>query len=89
MDPKVFLTAFTTLFLAELGDKTQLAVICLSASSRKPLSVFLGAAISLSVVTALGALFGHCTAQFVPQNIIKRVAAVLFVGIGIWMWVRP
>lgn len=89
MDVKVFLTAFTTLFLAEMGDKTQLAVITLTASTRKPIPVFLGAVVALSVVTALGILFGQGAVRFLPEGLLQRIAATAFIGIGIWMWVHP
>jgi putative Ca2+/H+ antiporter (TMEM165/GDT1 family) len=58
MDWKIFGTAFLTLFLAELGDKTQLAVITMTASTESKISVFLGASLALIVVTALGVLIG-------------------------------
>lgn len=89
MDLKIVLTAFATLFLAEMGDKTQLAVITLTASSKKPLSVFLGAVAALSVVTALGILFGEGVVKALPEGLLQRVAATAFIGIGIWMWVHP
>ncbi len=89
MEIKTFMTAFTTLFLAEMGDKTQLAVITLSASSRKPLSVFLGAFAALGAVTALGVIFGQGAARMIPQEVLHRAAGTLFIGIGLWMWVHP
>lgn len=89
MDIKILLTAFTTLFLAEMGDKTQLAVITLSAASRKPMSVFLGAVAALAVVTALGVLFGQGAVKILPEGTLHRIAATMFIGIGVWMWVHP
>jgi Ca2+/H+ antiporter, TMEM165/GDT1 family len=58
MDWKIFGSAFITLLLAELGDKTQLAVITMTASTESKLSVFIGASLALVVVTALGVLIG-------------------------------
>ena len=89
MDKSVFITTFTTLFLAEFGDKTQLAVVSLTGSSRKPLSVFLGAATALTAVTAIGVLFGQGAARFIPEAYLRRGAALVFVGMGVWMWVHP
>ena len=89
MDKSVFLTTFTTLFLGEFGDKTQLAVVTLTGSTRKPLSVFLGAGAALVAVTAIGVLFGQAASRFIPEMYLKRGAALLFVGMGVWMWVHP
>jgi len=85
---KVVLTAFTTLFLAELGDKTQLAVFTLTASSKAPLSVFVGSVLALSVVTGLGVLFGQGVTKLVPVEILNKSAALLFIGIGVWMFFK-
>jgi putative Ca2+/H+ antiporter (TMEM165/GDT1 family) len=88
MDIKTFFATFTALFLAEMGDKTQLAVISLSASSRKPLSVFLGGAAALVALTALGAVFGGAVARLVPEGTLQKGAAILFVILGVWMWFK-
>ncbi|MCB4756537.1 MAG: TMEM165/GDT1 family protein [Elusimicrobia bacterium] len=88
MDWKIFLTAFSTLFLAEIGDKTQLAVFTLTASTQKPLAVFLGSALALSVVTGLGVLVGEGVGRVVPAHIMNKLAAALFIGIGIWMLLK-
>jgi putative Ca2+/H+ antiporter (TMEM165/GDT1 family) len=86
MDWKVLLTTFGVLFLAELGDKTQLAVITMTSQTSKPLGVFLGATAALSVVTLLGVIFGHLVTQWVPAYVLKKAAAALFVGIGLIMF---
>lgn len=88
MDYRVFATTFVTLFLAEMGDKTQLAAINLSASTKQPLSVFLGGTAALAAVTGLGVLFGEGIVRLVPEVYIRRGAAVLFVGIGVMMWFK-
>jgi putative Ca2+/H+ antiporter (TMEM165/GDT1 family) len=86
MDWKVFLTTFGILFLAELGDKTQLAVITMTTETAKPVGVFLGAATALCVVTLLGVIFGYVIQQWIPANVLKRVAALGFVVIGLIMF---
>lgn len=88
MDPKIVMAAFSMLFLAEMGDKTQLAVLTLSASSGRPASVFIGAAAALIAVTALGAFIGAATGRFVSPVLLNRVAATSFIAIGLWMWAR-
>ena len=86
MDWKVMLSALGLLFVAELGDKTQLAVICMTAKTRQPLPVFVGAAIALVIVTLLGAVFGEALASVVPTLILRKVAAGLFVVMGVLMF---
>jgi Ca2+/H+ antiporter, TMEM165/GDT1 family len=88
MDWRVALTAFTTLFLAELGDKTQLAAVTMSASTKKPLSVFVGGALALAAVTGLGVLFGEALVRAVPELWLRRTASAAFVVMGAWMWFK-
>lgn len=83
MNWKLFLLAFSTLLLAELGDKTQLAVFSLAAESKAPGTIFLGASLALVLVTFLGAFFGGLITKFVPLKAINAIAALLFIGIGL------
>ena len=83
MDFKLFSAAFVTLFLAELGDKTQLAVITMTSKTGAAVSVFLGASLALILVTLLGVLFGATIANYLPTEWIQRVAAVAFIAIGV------
>jgi putative Ca2+/H+ antiporter (TMEM165/GDT1 family) len=85
MDWKIFGTAFLTLFLAELGDKTQLAVITMSADTNSKLSVFLGAAIALVVVSLIGVLVGGVLSAYIPTEWLQRIVAVAFIVIGVLM----
>ena len=85
MDWKIFGTAFLTLFLAELGDKTQLAVITMSADTNSKLSVFLGAALALVVVSLLGVLVGGVLSAYIPTEWLQRIVAVAFIVIGVLM----
>ena len=88
MDLKVFLTTFVALFIAELGDKTQLAAISLTSETGRPLSVFLGSVVALALVTLIGVVFGSVLLQYVPEVYLKKAAALLFVVIGILMWFK-
>ena len=83
-----FLTAFAAIFIAELGDKTQIAMITLSASSKHPLSIFLGGALAMVLLTAIAVIGGDVVTRYVPARVLSKVAAVLFVVIGIWTWFR-
>nr|WP_255688691.1 TMEM165/GDT1 family protein [Tepidanaerobacter sp. GT38] len=88
MDLKLFLMAFGMLFLAELGDKTQLAVFTLVTQYKKPLPIFLGASLALVLVTFIGALFGELVCRYIPQTYLKLAAGILFVGIGIFVLIE-
>ncbi len=83
MSWKIILSTFLAIFLAELGDKTQLAVLTLSAESKKPISVFLGAILAFAVVTLLGAILGNAITRLIPTHIIEKIAGVAFIIIGI------
>lgn len=83
---KTFWITFGTLFLAELGDKTQLAVITLTSKTKEPIWVFGGAVLALACVTLLGVLVGEALLRVVPEQVIKKIAAAAFVAIGILMF---
>ncbi len=85
MDWKIFASAFITLFLAELGDKTQLAVITMTSSTESKISVFLGASLALVAVTLIGVVFGGVLSQYVPTEYLQKIVAVAFVVIGVLM----
>ncbi len=85
MDWKIFASAFITLFLAELGDKTQLAVITMTAKTESKLSVFLGASLALIAVTAIGVLLGGVLSEYIPTEWLQRIVATAFIVIGVLM----
>lgn len=85
MDWKLIASTFGVIFLAELGDKTQLAAISLSASSRRPLSVLIGASLALTAVSAVGVGVGAGLAEVVPFGVVRKIAAAAFVLIGVAM----
>ena len=83
MDWKVFGATFATIFLAELGDKTQLAAFGAAAASEGGrLSVFLGSALALVATSALAVLAGAALGKVVPLVWLERLGGVLFVAIG-------
>jgi putative Ca2+/H+ antiporter (TMEM165/GDT1 family) len=83
---KILLSTFALLFVAELGDKTQLAVISMTAKHKMPLWIFIGATLALAAVTGIGVLSGAALTRYVPEMILRRVAAALFVVMGVLMW---
>ena len=83
----ILASTFTTVFLAELGDKTQLATVAISGSSNKPLAVFLGSSSALVLASLIGALAGGSISNLIPETILKLIAALGFLIIGIkFLW---
>ena len=76
-------TTFVTVFLAEMGDKTQLTTITLSSTTNKPLAVFIGSSIALILATLLGALAGGSIANLIPAFLLKMLSGIVFLIIGI------
>jgi len=83
VDWRVILTTFGVIFLAELGDKTQLAAVTLAAQTRRPWAVLIGASIALACVSAIGVAVGGVLGEYLPLAWIKRAAAVAFIIIGV------
>ncbi len=88
MDWKIVLSTFGILFLAELGDKTQLAVFALAARHKAPWPVFLGAALALTTVTLIGAFLGGLIGCYLPTRYVQFGAGTLFVMIGVFIIFR-
>lgn len=82
MNWKLFGLAFSLLFLAELGDKTQLAVFTLATQHHAPWPIFFGASVALVLVTFLGAFFGDLITRYVPVHYLQVVAGLLFIAMG-------
>ena len=80
-----FITTFTTVFLAELGDKTQLAALLLSAQSGKPGVVFIGASLALICSSLVGVLLGRWLSKLMPTQQLERLAGILMVALGLWL----
>jgi putative Ca2+/H+ antiporter (TMEM165/GDT1 family) len=78
-------TTFTTVFLAELGDKTQLAALLLSAQSGQPVLVFIGASLALISSSLVGVLLGRWLARLLPAHELERLAGLLMVGLSLWL----
>jgi len=85
VDWKLALTTFATVFLAELGDKTQLATLSFSAGAQSRWSVFLGSALALVATSALAVVGGEALTRVVSPSTLQRAAGVAFVVIGVWV----
>ena len=81
----ILITSFSTIFLAELGDKTQLATLILSAQSGRPLVIFLAAALALISTSLLGVLIGRWIANNLPRERFTVVSGIIMLGLGIYL----
>jgi putative Ca2+/H+ antiporter (TMEM165/GDT1 family) len=88
LDPKLFATVFITVFLAELGDKTQLATLLFASDASHPkLTVFAASAAALVLASAVGVLAGSVVAAYVDPKALRWVAAFGFIAVGVWVLV--
>jgi len=83
MDWSILFSTLGLVFVAELGDKTQLAVVAQVCKHRRPWAVFSGASLALTTVTALGAIGGQVLGQVIPATILRVTAASAFVVMGV------
>ena len=91
IDKALFFTVFASVFLAELGDKTQLATLVYAADAdgaTRRWTVFAAAALALVATSALGVLAGGLIGRFVEPRTLSLVAGVAFVAIGVWSFVK-
>lgn len=85
MEYKVLITVFVAVFIAELGDKTQLATLLFAADKEvSKLTVFLGASLALILASGIGVLAGGLISQYISAKYLHYIAGVGFIGIGIW-----
>ncbi len=89
MDLKLFVTVFSTVFIAEIADKTQLAtMLYASEAQNSKLMVFLGSALALAVASAIAVFAGTFLSSWIDEKVMSKVAGVAFVVIGIWTFFR-
>ena len=85
MDLKILSTVFTTVFIAELGDKTQLATMLFASDKdTSKLTVFIGASLALIATSAIGVVAGTAISQYVSPKTLQYLAGTGFIAIGIW-----
>jgi Ca2+/H+ antiporter, TMEM165/GDT1 family len=85
MDWKVFFMTFGTIFLAELGDKTQLATMTFSSQAKSPWIVFAAAALALTLSSLIAVAVGQVLEKYIPTHYLKIGAGVSFIVIGGWL----
>lgn len=83
MNFTLLLSTFVTVFLAELGDKTQLATVAISGTTDRPLAVFLGSSSALVIASLIGAVAGGSLSTFIPADLLQLLASVGFLIIGL------
>lgn len=89
MDWSVLTTVFTSVFVAELGDKTQLATMLFASDKdASKFTVFAGAALALVVTSAIGVAAGSAVSQYVSPKTLQYVAGIGFIAIGIWTLIK-
>jgi len=81
----IFITTFTTIFIAELGDKTQIATLMLSAESGKPIIVFLGSSLALISSSVVVVLIGKWLSQKISQSKFALLTGALMIIISIFL----
>jgi putative Ca2+/H+ antiporter (TMEM165/GDT1 family) len=84
MDWKLFLSTFAAIFVAEIGDKTQLATLSLAAGGSSRWVVFAGSALALVAASAIAVLAGEALTRAIPAIWLKRAAGALFVALGVF-----
>jgi putative Ca2+/H+ antiporter (TMEM165/GDT1 family) len=90
MDLRLFATVFATVFVAELGDKTQLATLLYAADAAHPkLTVFAASAAALVATSALGVLAGGLLGELVSPRALRWVAGLGFIAVGLWVLLGP
>jgi putative Ca2+/H+ antiporter (TMEM165/GDT1 family) len=86
MDLRLFATVFTTIFVAELGDKTQLATLLYASDAAHPkLTIFVASAAALVATSAIAVLAGSVVAEYVDPKIVRWIAGLGFVAVGVWI----
>ena len=92
MDWKLFASTFVAIFVAEIGDKTQLATLSLAAGGSSRWAVFAGSALALVATSAVAVLLGEAVARVVSPLWLKRLAGAVFLLLGafyLWESARP
>ncbi len=89
LEYKVFFTIFATVFIAELGDKTQLATMLFAADKEvSKFTVLVGASLALIAATVISVLAGSIISQYISTKYLHYIAGIGFIGIGLWTLVR-
>jgi len=83
MDWKLLISTFASIFVAEIGDKTQLATLSLAAGGKSRLSVFVGSALALCATSAIAVVAGEGVSRLIPPIWLRRIAGAVFIAMGL------
>lgn len=81
---RLALTTFFVVFVAEMGDLTQIVIVNLAARTRDALSVFIGSVIAFALTSAVGVAIGRTITRVVPLAVVRKISAMILIGLGIW-----
>jgi putative Ca2+/H+ antiporter (TMEM165/GDT1 family) len=85
MDWKLFATTFTTIFIAEMGDKTQFAALAASSQTRSTWTVLLAVVLALSLAGTVGVLGGRFLGAVIDPQSLRYISGSLFIAVGLWV----
>lgn len=88
-DWKIFATTFVTIFLAEMGDKTQFAAVASSSRTNATLSVAIAVMVALALAGLIGVLAGRLVGEFINPQTMRWVSGSLFIVVGLWVLLAP
>ncbi len=88
MDWKLCFTTFATIFIAELGDKTQFAAVLVSSQSKTIIEVLCGVVLALACAGCIGVFAGKVLSTFINPHILKYLSGTLFILMGAWIITR-
>jgi len=85
MDLRLLMTVFSTIFVAEIGDKTQVATLLYaSGAQNSKWIVFLGSALALVFTSAIGVIAGSAVSRYINPKYLSWIAGVAFILVGVW-----
>lgn len=80
----VIFTTYIAIFVAELGDKTQLATLNCAIVTKSPVSIFIGSSLALITASVIAVVIGCYVSKWIPIHYVSKIAGVIFIGLGIF-----
>lgn len=88
MDWSVFSATFITIFIAEIGDKTQFAALAAASETKSTYSVLFATILALSLAGTLGVIFGSLLGKYIDPIKMKYASGSAFILMGVWILVK-
>lgn len=89
MDWRIFWTTFVTIFIAEMGDKTQFAALAASSQTKSTWTVLAAVVLALALAGALGVLLGGILGNVLDPKMMRWISGGLFIAVGLWVLLAP